>query len=213
MLRWVYSVDYAKLAKLTLIEPGEVKVYLANLTLNSVQNSYVSEFLKNYLFLQKRLPNLFELLNRRQKGHFVVHFDLFLSEVWSLHDPALPPFRSVLLLLQTTRGWEKSRRAVVCSPVRRKSTFQSVSHPRLCRLRGWWVLSWACSLVLLKWTAGSALFWVNSWNNNTLWHTGGGTLRLSVCKVTLSGPQCLTVLPDPGSIRVKYLVPLLLDTA
>ncbi len=38
-----------------------------------------------------------------------------------------PPFRLVLLCIQTTWWREKSHRAVVRSPVRRQSTFQSVS--------------------------------------------------------------------------------------
>jgi hypothetical protein len=57
-------------------------------------------------------------------------------------------FHSVLLLLQTTQGQEKSRRAVVCSPVWCYSTFQSVSVPGLCRVQGGGRFSVGCALRL-----------------------------------------------------------------
>jgi hypothetical protein len=63
MKRSLYIFKRISAAKLlTLIQPGEVKVDLA-LTLTSIsgQNSYMSDFLKIDLFLQKRLANLFEL--------------------------------------------------------------------------------------------------------------------------------------------------------
>jgi hypothetical protein len=74
---------------------------------------------------------------------------LFSSEVQPLRHPAAPPFHSVLLLLQTTLGQEKSHREVVCSPTCRQSEFQSLSGPGGCiECRGWQVFSG-----LLSWTS------------------------------------------------------------
>jgi hypothetical protein len=66
--RTVYTVEGKKiiisqvLLPLTLIQPGEVKVDLASLTSTSGQNSYMLDFFKITLFLQKCLANLYELL-------------------------------------------------------------------------------------------------------------------------------------------------------
>jgi hypothetical protein len=56
-----------------------------------------------------------------KKSHFDVIFFVFSSEFLLRRRPADPPFCLVLMLLQTTRGWEKSHQAVVCSPVQRQS--------------------------------------------------------------------------------------------
>jgi hypothetical protein len=55
---------------LTLIVTGEVKVDLANFDFKFWTKFLYIGFLKNYLFLQKRLPNLFELLTLPQKMMF-----------------------------------------------------------------------------------------------------------------------------------------------
>jgi hypothetical protein len=47
---------------LTLIGPGEVKVDLADFDLKLQENLLSNLIIKKYLFLQKRLPSLFELL-------------------------------------------------------------------------------------------------------------------------------------------------------
>jgi hypothetical protein len=47
---------------LTLIGPGEVKVDLADFDLKLRENLLSNLILKKNLFLQKRLPSLFELL-------------------------------------------------------------------------------------------------------------------------------------------------------
>jgi hypothetical protein len=47
-----------------------------------------------------------------------------------------PPFRLVFLLLQTTRGWDKSGWAVVRNLVWCQSLYRLVSGPGLWRLRG-----------------------------------------------------------------------------
>jgi hypothetical protein len=76
---------------------------------------YVPDIKKTY-----SCRNVFRIfMNFRQdirKRSFYVHFDVISSKILSWHNPTdPPPFRSVLLLLQTTRGWEKSCQAVVCS--------------------------------------------------------------------------------------------------
>jgi hypothetical protein len=57
------SVKGFKASLLTLIQPGEVKVDLANFDVKFRTNFlYVGFFFKIDLFLQKRVANLFELL-------------------------------------------------------------------------------------------------------------------------------------------------------
>ncbi len=63
------------------------------------------------------------------------------------------------LLLQTTRGQEKSGRAVIHSPAWRQSEYQSVSSLGLLRER---IRSRAWSIALSKWTIGAALIWASS---------------------------------------------------
>jgi hypothetical protein len=65
-----------------------------------------------------------------------MHILMYLCQKSGCDVTAGPPFHSVLLLLQTTRGREKSGQAVVCSLGRRQSEFQSVSGPGPSRLRG-----------------------------------------------------------------------------
>jgi hypothetical protein len=122
---------------LTLIQPGEVKVDLANFYFSSGQNSYMSDFFKIDLFLQKRLANLSKLLKWRQKIMFWRPFwRFFIRSRAAETDCRPPPFRLVLLCIQTTRGREKSRQSVVRSPVQRQSTFQSVSGRGPCWVQG-----------------------------------------------------------------------------
>jgi hypothetical protein len=58
------------MAFFTPIGPGEVKVDFANFGLNLQENLLSTLFIFKYLFLQKRLPNLFELLTLPQKMTF-----------------------------------------------------------------------------------------------------------------------------------------------
>jgi hypothetical protein len=106
---------------LTLIEPGEVKVDLANFDLKLQENfRSTSHFFLN-LFLQKRLPDIFELLTWPQKITFKRPFWRFFVRNPTATSPAEPPpFRPVLLFIQTTWAREKSRRAVLRSTVRRQ---------------------------------------------------------------------------------------------
>ncbi len=94
-------------------------------------------FLKIDLFLQKRLANLFELLTWCKKMMFCHPFWCFFIRSQAAETYCWPPPpRLVLLCIQTTRGQEKSRWAVVRTAVRRQSTFQSVSSWGLRRMRG-----------------------------------------------------------------------------
>jgi hypothetical protein len=97
----------------------------------------IYQILLNDLILQKLLPNLFELLTWRKKITFWCPFWLFFvrSPAAETHCRPPPPFHLVLLWIQTTRGREKSRRAMVRSPEQYQSTFQSVSGCRPCRVR------------------------------------------------------------------------------
>jgi hypothetical protein len=59
---------------LTLIGPGEVKVDLADFDLKLQENLLSNLIFFKYLFLQKRLPSLFELLTRPQKMTVLTDF-------------------------------------------------------------------------------------------------------------------------------------------
>jgi hypothetical protein len=183
---------------LTLIVPGKVKVDLANFDFNFLTKFlYISFF--NDLFLQNRLPNLFELLTWPQKMMFWRPFWHFLSAV--SHGATLPIslFHSVLLLIQTTWAGKKSRRAVVRSPVRHRSTLQLVSGTGLRRVQwGRQILSRACSLS--NCTTGVASFWTNSGNRSILTHlanTRGGPLRPGVARSKTEWALVLDSPPGP----------------
>jgi hypothetical protein len=73
---------------------------------------YFISFLNTYLFQQKCLPNLFKLLTWPQK---ITFWHIFVRSLAVVGTP--PPFRSVLLTLQTSRGREKSGTALVRIPI------------------------------------------------------------------------------------------------
>jgi hypothetical protein len=50
------------LIHLTLIVPGEIEVDLAHIDVKFPRKFFGFRFKKKYLFLQKRLPNLFDIL-------------------------------------------------------------------------------------------------------------------------------------------------------
>jgi hypothetical protein len=103
---------------ITLIEPGEVKVDHADFDLK-LQENFLSTL---YFFLTYSCRIVFRIFlnfwHDLEKWCLDVHFDVFSSEV-SLRRPLLnpPPFHPVLLFIQTTWAKDKSRRAVVHSPV------------------------------------------------------------------------------------------------
>jgi hypothetical protein len=66
------------------------------------------------------------------------------------------PFRLVLLLLQTTRGQEKSGRVVVRSPHGASQNTNWFKVPSCGEFGGWLVRSRAWFLALSKWTFGAA---------------------------------------------------------
>ncbi len=103
---------------------------------NSQQYSYVQEILKGYLFLQKHLPNLFEPHRGGQKIMLWCTFWWMCIKSSAGTPAAVPRFRSVLLLFQTTQRKEKSWHPVVPSMVRCQSGFQSVSCLRPYRVQG-----------------------------------------------------------------------------
>jgi hypothetical protein len=73
----------------------------------------------------------------------------------------IPPFRSVLLPLQSTYGQEKSRRVVVRSPAWCRQHSIQNSAPGCGECRGWQVQILAHSLALSQWTAGAAPIWAS----------------------------------------------------
>jgi hypothetical protein len=122
-----------------LILPGIVKVDLANFVVKFRTKFLNIGFKKNLptVFLQKSLPNLFELWHDIKKWCFDIHFDVFCVRSPVVVRPCRPPcFRLVLLLIQTTRALEQSPWAVVHSAVWSQSTFQSVSGPEPRRVQG-----------------------------------------------------------------------------
>ncbi len=115
---------------------------------------------KKHLFLQTCLQNLFELLTWTQKMMFWHTFWCIFVRISATAPPCRPPsFCSVLLLLQTTRRREKSRPAVIRSPVKCQLTFQSVSGLRPSRVRGDGCFSVECALALSKCTDVATPFW------------------------------------------------------
>ncbi len=127
-----------------------------------IAGKLIKYFIFFYLFLQKRLPYLFELffLHDLKKWLFDVHFDVFSSEVRLrrplLHPPLPPSFTGytdhpseaeVLL----GRGPQYG-----AAPVINSNQFP-VAGRVVCGGRR--VLSWVCSLALSKWTAGTAPIW------------------------------------------------------
>jgi hypothetical protein len=116
------------IAPLTLIQPGKVKVDLANFDVKFQTKFLYVGFFKLTYSCRKVLRIFLNFWHDVKKWHFDFHFDIFSSEVGTWRQIVNPPsFRLVLLCIQTTRGREKSRRSMVCSPVRGQSTFQSVS--------------------------------------------------------------------------------------
>ncbi len=122
---------------------GRVKLTSPTLMSNSWQNSYASNFLKN-LFLQKRLPDLFELLTWCQKMMLWHPF----SYIFIRSPAAAPPYRTlpfhlVLLLLQTTQGRRSPGGGPQSSAAPARNQFLvsgCIEHS------GWWVLSRAWTL-------------------------------------------------------------------
>ncbi len=97
-------------AYLTLIGLGEVKVDLANFDLKLRENLLSNLIFFKYLFLQKRLLSLFELLTRPQK-------------------------MMILTVILTIFHQKSGRGTTLPTPPFRQSTFQSVSGRRPCRVR------------------------------------------------------------------------------
>jgi hypothetical protein len=71
------------------------------------------------------------------------------------------------------------------------------------RVWGHQVLSQASFLALSNRNSGAAPFWANSRNHSALWQTTQIPGDLVNARSKLNGPRYLTVLLDPGSIRVK----------
>jgi hypothetical protein len=116
-------------------------------------------FFKIYLFLQKHLPNLYELRTWHEKMIFWHSFRCFFIRSLATETHWRPPsFRLVLLWIQTMWGLEKSRQAVVHSAVRCQSTFQSVSDHVPDRV--WWVTGSQMGPLYLS-------FWVYSWRHHS----------------------------------------------
>ncbi len=122
---------------ITLIGPGEVKADLANIDLKLQENFLSTLFLLNTYSCRNVFQIFLNYWHYLKKLFFDLHFDVVSSEVHLRRHPATPPpFLLVLLLLETSRGWEMSRREVVCSPMWHQSGLPSVSGPRLWRVLG-----------------------------------------------------------------------------
>ncbi len=107
-----------------------------------------------------------------KKWHFDVHFDIFCQKPSRDTTLPIPPFRSVLLLVQNPGTREKSPPAVVCIRCSASQHSSQFPVPGPCRNSGGrQILSQAQSLTLSNWTAGTAPFWAISWNHSALWHT------------------------------------------
>jgi hypothetical protein len=88
-----------------------------------------------------------------------------------------------------------------------QSTFQSMSGPGPCRMRGWQVLSWAHCLTLSQCTDLATPFRADFQNCIALLHTcqipGEKNLHLVTARSKLNGIRHLTDFPDLGSFWVK----------
>jgi hypothetical protein len=132
---------------LTLIGLGEVKLQ---------ENILSNLIIKKYLFLQKHLPSLFELLTWPKKWRFDGLFDDFLSEVRSQHHPSDPPPSAHFYCYyrppegRSSPAWPWS--TVRCGASQHSNQFLVMGR---VECGGWRVLSRARSLALNKWTAGA----------------------------------------------------------
>jgi hypothetical protein len=146
-------------------------------------------FKKIYLFLQKRILNIFELLTWHQFWRF------FIKSQSRRYPATTSRFRPVLLLLQTTQARENSCRAVVHSVVRCQATFQSVFGPGPHRVGGGG-FAFGPTLLPFPWCSNvAAPFWADFQNRRALLHT-----RQRLGEVSLHlGKQDLNWM-DPGSL-------------
>ncbi len=193
---------------LTLIQPGEVKIDLANFDVK-----FRTKFLYVRLFFIWPIPaetscESFWTSDTTSKNDVLTSILTFFIRSRAKKTNCRPlPFRLVLLWIQTTWWREKSRRAVVRSEVRRQSTFQSISAAGRVECEGWRVLSRACSLSLSYCIAAAAPFWADFRNHSALWHTtqipGEVSLHLLKARSKQNRPRYLTTFPDPGWFKVN----------
>jgi hypothetical protein len=85
------QVSFRWIIPLTVIGPGEVKVDLADFDLKLQENLLKNLIFKKYLFLQKRLPSLFEILTWPQKMTFWLTFWQFFVRIPAAAPPWRPP--------------------------------------------------------------------------------------------------------------------------
>jgi hypothetical protein len=122
---------------LTLILPGEVKVHLANFDVKFRTKFLYTGFFQNWLIPAETSCKSFWTSDMTSKNDVLMSILTFFHQKFCRGGTSLTfPFQPVLLSLQTTWTWEKSRRAWVRSVVQRQSTFQSVSGPGLRRVWG-----------------------------------------------------------------------------
>jgi hypothetical protein len=127
-------------------------------------------FFKIYLFLQKLLPNLFELLMWPQKMMFRRQFFFFFCHRFSLDallrtPPLLSGFTAITDHLSIRKVRPGPGPQCSAAPV----SIRSVSDPRPRRVRGGrQVLCCAHCLSLSECTNVAATFWVDFWNCSAL---------------------------------------------
>ncbi len=114
---WFFRLT--KTCQLTLIGPGEVKVDLAHDDLKLQKNLLITSYFL-YPFLQKHLPDLFELLTWPQKMRFWHPFWRIFVIILATASPTEPPPSARFYYYYRSPEGGRSR-AVVRSSVRRQS--------------------------------------------------------------------------------------------
>ncbi len=167
---------------------------------NSKLNSYVSDKKNTY-----SCRNVFQIFLNFCHDVKKWCFDVFSSEVPLWCHTADPPPLGFIVIDHLRAG--EVPPTVIRSPVQHQSEFQSVSRSGTWGLQ---VLSWAHSVNLSKWIAGTALFWENSQSRSALLHTkqilGEVSLDLANARSKTEWTQVLDSPPGPGSIRNNVFV-------
>ncbi len=194
---------------LSLIQPGEVKVDLANFDVKLRTKFLYVGFFKNLPIPTEMSCKSFWTSDMTSQNDVFTSILMFFCQKSGRGDilptPPLPQFYCVYRPPEGGRSPAGLWSAVRCSASQHLNQFPVAGR---VECRGWRVLSRACSLSLSYCIAGSALFWADFQKRSALWHTtqrpGEVSLHLVEARSKLNArTPVLNVLRDPGWFRVK----------